>query len=830
MSRFYTNISISGSNVLVREIVDGIPNMRKDQWCPTIYVNGKPKATTSKFTALDGHQVYSMQPGSIPECKDFVEQYKDVDGFEIFGQLNYSLQYMNEYKPTAWQYKLIQSWAIDIETASAIDEQGVSSFPDPKNAQGEIKLITLINMHTGDKFTFGDAPYSGNDTRYTNGGNEFTMLKLFIQFWESKKIDIITGWHILGFDIPYLYNRIVKVLGEEWVKKLSPWGKVFCKVRNFQGKEEFSVTIAGISILDYLDLYKKYVFTPQESYSLQHIAMSELGHTKLDHSKWKTFDEFWQNDWKSFVAYNCVDAELVKQLDDKLNLIGIVLTMAYDAKINYEDVSSPVKLWDAITANHCLDQGIAVPQGKHQVAQQLDGAYVKDPILGWHKSIVSLDATSLYPSIIMTNNIGPDTYVGNNGMTIDEFLAGKTSPENRSYVVTPAGAIYSRDKQGIMAQLVEKYMALRRKAKKEMLQLEQEYEDTKDKSLKARIAALDNLQMAYKIAMNSLYGAMANAHFRFYQHDHASSITLTGQYVLRSIEYRIDMALNELFKTENENYLIYIDTDSLYFSLQPVIEKFGIADDRVIGILEKTTLDKIVPIVNKICTECCEKMGSFSNKLFFKLEIAADKGFWLGKKKYVVRAHSSEGVTYSKPKFKVKGLEMVRSSTPQFVRTELKKSLDIVFDTDEKTVQKFVEDVRGRFMQLPYGDVAFPRGANNLDEYSDDRMIYKKACPLQVRGVLLYNHYLRTMKLDNKYPIIGEGSKIRFCYLKKPNKLKENVIAWPVDGELPVEFGVHDKVDYELQYEKTFLASMEIVLDAIKWSAVEHSSLDEFFG
>lgn len=828
--RFYTNVAVVGSNVLVREVVDGIANMRKDQWEPTVYVTGKPPGPALEFKTLDDRTVYAKRPGTIPECRDYLQQYDGVQGFEIFGQLNWSLQYMNEYKPTGWQYKLIQSWAIDIETASEVDDKGVTHFPDPKNANGEIKLITLINMHTGEKFTFGDAPYSGKDTHYTDGGNEFTMLKLFIQFWEQRRIDIITGWHILGFDIPYLYNRIVKVLGEEWVKKLSPWGRVSCKVRVFNGKEEFQVNITGISILDYLDLYKKYVFTPQESYSLQHIAQSELGHTKLDHSKWKSFDEFWQKDWNGFISYNCVDAELIKQLDDKLNLIGIVLTVAYDAKINYEDVSSPVKVWDAITANYCLEKGIAVPQGKHQTAQVLDGAYVKDPVVGWYHSITSLDATSLYPSIIMTNNISPDTYVGNNGWTIDDFLAGDVSPEASEYVVTPAGAIYSKKKQGIMPELVEKYMADRKKAKREMLRLEQEYEDTKDKSLKSRISALDNMQMAIKIQMNSLYGAMANAHFRFYLHDHASSITLTGQYVLRTIENKIDIALNELFKTDGVKYLTYIDTDSCYFTLQNIIEKYNIPPDKHIKTLEKLTLDKIVPIVNKICTECCERMGSFSNKLFFKLEIAGDKGFWLGKKKYVVRAHSSEGVTYAKPKYKVKGLEMVRSSTPQFVRDELKKSLEIIFDTDEKTVQKFVEDVRGRFMQLPYHAVAFPRGANNLDEYSDPRLIYKKGCPLQVRGVLLYNHYLRELKIDNKYPIIGEGSKIRFCYLKKPNKLKENVIAWPVDGELPVEFGVHSMVDYELQYEKTFLASMEIVLDAIKWSAVEHSSLDEFFG
>lgn len=828
--KFYTNVAVVGSNVLVREIVDGIPNMRKHVWRPTIYVNGKPKLSTKQFTALDGHTVYALQPGTIPECRSFIDQYKDVDGFEIYGQLNWSLQYMHEYKPIGARYDLIQMWAIDIETASAIDDKGVSSFPNPKTTEGEIKLITLINMHSGEKFTFGDAPYDGNCTHYTNGGNEFTMLKLFVQFWESKKIDIITGWHILGFDIPYLYGRIMRVLGEEWVKKLSPWGKVSCKSREYMGKTEYLVSLTGISILDYLDLYKKYIFTPQESYALQHIATSELGHTKMDHSEFKTFDEFWQKNWSKFVEYNVTDAELVKQLNDKLNLINIVLTMAYDAKLNYEDVSSPVKLWDAITANHCLEKGIVVPQNSHGIVQQLDGAYVKDPVVGWYKSVASLDATSLYPSIIMTNNIGPDTYIGNNGMTIDDFLDGKISEDSEKYVVTPAGAVYSRDKQGILAELVEKYMTQRKYAKTEMLRLEQEYEDTKDISLKSKIATLDNLQMAIKISMNSLYGATANVHFRFYKHDHASSITLTGQYILRSIENQIDNALNELFKTENKKYLIYIDTDSLYFTLQPVIEKFNVSDDRIIKVIERTSLDKIVPIVNQICTQCCKNMGSYSNKLFFKLEIAADKGIWLGKKKYVVRAHSSEGVTYTKPKFKVKGLEMIRSSTPQFVRDELKKSLDIIFNTDEQHVQKFVEEVRVRFMQLPYSDVAFPRGANNLEEYSDNRLIYKKACPLQVRGVLLYNHYLREMKLDNKYPIIGEGSKIRFCYLKKPNRLKENVIAWPVDGELPIEFGVHDRVDYELQYEKTFLASMEIVLDAIKWHAVKHSSLSNFFG
>jgi DNA polymerase elongation subunit (family B) len=355
----------------------------------------------------------------------------------------------------------------------------------------------------------------------------------------------------------------------------------------------------------------------------------------------------------------------------------------------------------------------------------------------------------------------------------------------------------------------------------------------KVRSLPDQIAALDSKQMAFKTAMNSLYGATANEYFRFFKHDHAASITLSGQYVLRTVEEKIDDALNALFKTDGIKYLIYIDTDSLYFTLDAMFTQYNIADDKKIKAIEKIAKDKITPIVNKYCQECCDKMRSHENRLNFKLEIAADKAIWIGKKKYALRAYSSEGVTFAKPKFKVKGLEMVRSSTPRFVRDKLKVALDIVFDGTEKDTQKFIETVRTEFMKLPYQQVAFPRGANNLLEYSDKTTIYQKGkgmgTPIQVRAVLLYNHYLRHYKLDGTYPIIGEGEKIKFMYLKLPNKLRENVVAFPAEGKIPDEFGIISHIDYEEQFNKTFLASMEIILNAIKWNAIETSSLEDFF-
>lgn len=828
-------MSVVGSNVLVREVVDGIPSQRKIPWKPTLYVKGAPKSGSSELKTLYGDDAYSIQPGTIPECKEFVKKYENIHEYPIFGQLNFSLQFMHEYNPSGWLYSKISAWSIDIETSIPEDSSGNTYFPTPDRADGTVLAITLVDMHSREAYTFGlNEKYDGKDTHYTQCPSEYILLKLFLDFWQQKRVDIITGWNIINFDIPYLHNRISQIVGDDAVNRLSPWGRVYYKTRMFKGRLEYDTQITGVSILDYIDLYKKHTQVKHESYSLGHIAMVELGRTKVDHSEYASFNEFWQKGWQKFIHYNVEDTQLVRMLDDKLRLIELVLTIAYESHINFTDVSSPVKTWDAIISNYCIDRNIVLPQQSRESKQFLDGAYVKDPVPGWYYNVASLDATSLYPSIIMTNNISPETFSGNCGATIDEFLINKQlSYSSDDHVITPVGSMYSKEKRGVLPELVDYFMKLRKITKTEMLKLEQEYENTKDKSLQSKISALDNKQMAYKLLMNSLYGATAQENFRFFKHDHAASITLTGQYVLRSIENSIDAVLNETFGTQDIKYLIYIDTDSLYFTFDALFKKYGVTEDKAIKTIEKLSIEKITPLVNKICDECCLKMNSFENKLSFKLEVAASKSIWIAKKKYALRVHSSEGVTYETPKFKAKGLEMVRSSTPQFVRDKLKRALDIIFDTDEQSVQDYISSVYTEFMQLPYNQVAFPRGANNLEEYADtgsnSNAIYTKGTPIQVRGVLLYNHYLKSMKLDGKYPIIGEGEKIKFLYLKMPNRFKENVIAFPTEGVLPKEFKLHQYIDFEMQFEKTFLSSMKIILDAINWQAIETSSLEEFF-
>ena len=628
--KFYTNIAVVGNTVLVREVVDGIPSMRRDEWSPALYLKGTPKDPLAlSVKTLYGEDAYEFFPGSIRDCKEFVEQYKSVSNFEIFGQLDYTLQYCNAYKSVGWDYRQLSSWALDIETSIPVDANGKTYFPEPGTADGEILLITMVDMHTGRAFTFGSRPYTGEDTHYTVCANETQLLKLFLEFWSQRKVDIITGWNINGFDLPYIINRAIRVLGDEPVKRLSPWNRVSCKEREFNGKIEFRIDILGVSVLDYIDLYKKYIFVKQESYSLGHIAQAELGHSKVDHSEFGSFTDFYTKAWDKFVFYNIKDTTLIKDLDDKLKLLELVLTVAYEANINYEQVSSPVKTWDAIISNYCLKHGIVLPQQRREPSHSLDGAYVKEPVPGWYHNVVSLDATSLYPSIIMTNNISPETYLGKIDMDIETFLEMKPHTIDADKIITPVGAIYDRSKRGLVPTLIEHFMQMRREAKNEMLRLEQELENgSVSKSLESKISALDNKQMAIKILMNSLYGALANEHFRFYKYEHAASITLTGQFALRSIEKHIDAELNDLFKTEGAKYLIYGDTDSLYFTLDAVFKKYSITEANAIKTLEKLAQEKMSPTVNKICQICCDYMHSYENRLVFKTEIAADKGIF----------------------------------------------------------------------------------------------------------------------------------------------------------------------------------------------------------
>lgn len=829
MSRFYISAAVYGNEVLLREVDNGKDVLTRVDWSPTLY--HKSKKEQSDFVSLYGDPVKSVQMESISAAREHIKEFKDVHGFEVFGQTNYVLQYLHQYKMDGWDPLQIDSKSIDIET-----EVPESGFPVPSKAEAEVVLITVDDIRTGKAVTFGTKPYDGRDTAYTECVDEPDLFRKFLNWWQMNCPHVVTGWNIDDFDIPYLAVRIGKILGPRAVNQLSPWGKVKIEPdRKFPDK--LVVEIVGVSSLDYLNLMKKYTYGQRTSWSLAAVAQEELGHTKLDHSEFANFNDFMNKDWPKFVRYNIVDAKLISALDKKMRLIELALTVAFKARVNFQDVYSPVKTWDAIIHNHLLDLGIVVPQRKQTgfSGESIDGAFVKQPVPGFYNLMVSVDATSLYPSIMMGLNLSPETYKGQIDSSVELCLAGRWPEIPMGHSMGANGSLYSTDKKGVLPALIEDFMAGRKTAKNSMLSLQSEYERTKDESLQSKIAALNNEQMAIKILLNSLYGALANAGFRFFNPDVAESITLTGQLYLRSVDKALPGLMVEKFKLPEKDYVVYADTDSIYISMEEIVKKYmsGISDiNKIIKGMEKTVQVQIQPLINGITEGVSKQIGAYSHKIFFKLEIAADKAIFCSKKKYVCRVYSSEGVTYAKPKYKVMGLEMVRSSTPLVVRDMLKDALEVIFSSTESEVQRFIQEKKTKFMEYPVEAISKSTGVKGIDTYSDKNTIYtkSKSVPIHVRATLLYNRKIEDLGLLSTYKLIKEGEKVKMTYLKMPNTLRENIIAWPVDDVLPPEFGLHKYVDFETQFEKTFLSAMSIILNSIKWSPIQVANLDEFFG
>lgn len=485
-TRFYTNITKSSNTMLVREIVDGIPSLRRDMWQPTYYI--KDINADSEYVTLYGDKVKSIKPGNMFESREWCKQYANISGFDIFGQQNEILQYANEYDSHGWDLNLIKVYSLDIEVGSppARPDGSGGGFPDPKFALGEIQLITIQDIHTKRCYTWGTKKYvpTGKHnvtTSYTECIDEKNLLKLFLTFWQQSCPDIITGWHVDGFDVPYLINRIQSVLGNEFAKKLSPWNQVDFKLRNYKGAEEIEYNITGVSVLDMMLLMKKFTTNARESWALGAVAQEELGITKLENPA-ESFYAFYSDHFSLFVEYNIVDSMLVTQLEEKLKLISLALTIAYEAKINYNDVFSPVKTWDAILHNELLAKNVVSPQRQSSGvnAFSIEGAYVKTPVPGMYKNVVAFDFLSMYPSIMIALNLSPETYLGQCDSTVDLCLSGVIPNTDPNITMGANGSLFGKKKLGIIPAVIKTYMKKRRDAKNEMLGIEQQIEAIKD--------------------------------------------------------------------------------------------------------------------------------------------------------------------------------------------------------------------------------------------------------------------------------------------------------------------------------------------------------------
>ena len=828
--QFYTNVFPYGDKMCVRGYDNGRPFNRKVDFYPTLYVPSKKN--DSKWRTLEDIIVDEVNPGTVRETRDFVKRYEGVEGFDIYGNTNYVCQYISDTYESDIRFDMeqLKVATIDIETAT---ENG---FPDIKLANEEILLITIKDLISKQVVTFGARPFENkrSDVKYIQCNDEQHLLKEFIIFWQANYPDVITGWNTDFFDVPYLVRRIDRELGELFSKKLSPWGFLNERKTFIKGNEEIHYDIAGISQLDYLELYKKFTYQKQESYRLDYIAEQELGDKKKENPG-DSFKDFYTNHWQKFVEYNIHDVELVDHLEDKMRLIELCLTMAYNAKINYEDVFSQVRMWDAIIYNHLRKKNIAIPakSGSGKDAQ-FEGAYVKDPLIGLHKWVASFDLNSLYPHLIMQYNISPETLTHEKiSCTVDRLLNKEVDTSyahRRDLAMTANGWCYRKDIKGFMPELMEKMYTDRSKFKKQMLGVQQKYEHDKgNNDLRKEISRLNNLQMAMKIALNSAYGAMGNQYFRYFDLRMAEGITTSGQLSIRWMANKLNAFLNKTLKTEGKDFVIAIDTDSIYLTLEELVEHTceGKTDEQKIKYMDKICEDIFQPFIDKGYQELAEYMNAYSQKMIMKREVLADKGIWTAKKRYVLNVHNSEGVQFAKPKIKVMGLEMVKSSTPAVIRDKLKDSLNVILRGNERELHSYVMEFRKEFNNMAVEDIAFPRGVNGIKQYAGSP-IYAKGTPIHVRGSLLFNHYVKRMGLEKKYQAIRDGDKVRFIYVMKPNPFNEDVIAFP--QELPNEFGIRQFIDYDKQFEKTFLDALQSVIEPLGWKTEEQSSLEDFFG
>ena len=829
---FYTNVLQYGNSLLVRYVENGKRLTKRVKYQPTLFDLVNTRERTG-YSTLDGRAVLPHKFDSIRDAKDWIADRDNQD--IVFGNTQYPYCWIADEYPGRVDWDLDQMLVITID----IEVECENGFPKPEDALEPMLSITVKNHQTKRIVVWGlhDFRNDRDDVTYIKCESEVHLLKEFLAFWERNVPDIVTGWNTEFFDIPYLCNRIKRVFDEDEVKRLSPWRNVFDRQVYQMGRTHQIYTIDGVSALDYYDLYRKFTYTNQERYTLDHIAYVELGERK-DGNPFDTFREWYTKDYQSFIEYNITDVELVDKLEDKMRLIELCLTMAYEAKVNLTDVLGTVRYWDILIYNHLRERNLVIPPKKeHGKNEKYEGAYVKDPQVGMHNWVMSFDLNSLYPHLIMQYNISPETLVNSGadlaeGM-VDKLLEGKAKNDTE-YCMTPNGAFFRKDIRGFLPELMESMYNDRVKYKKLMLQAEQEYEDTKNPALLKDISKYNNIQMAKKISLNSAYGAIGNNWFRYYDLLIATAITTAGQLSIRWIEKALNIHLNKVLKTENIDYVIASDTDSVYITFDALVHKiFGEGQEtgKVVAFLDKLAKEKLEPFIDKSYSALATHMNAYDQKMYMKREVIADKGIWTAKKRYILNVHDSEGVRYKEPKLKMMGIEAVKSSTPAPCRARIKDAMNIIMCGTEKELNTFIQDFREEFMKLPPEDIAYPRSCNGVTKYRGTDRLFKQGAPIHVKGGILYNHLVQKNNLSNRYPYIQEGDKVRFLHMKEPNIYQASAFSFITT--LPRELDIMDKIDYDMQFEKSFVEPLRFIAEKAKWlidsSYGTQGTLEDFF-
>ena len=830
MNSFYTSVNLIGNNLLYIGYENGQRIQRKFKFSPTLHViSNKP----TNWKTLDGRYAKPIQFNTVGEARDFKDKYKDVENFEVHGYDRFLYQYISEEFSDEVDYdiKTLKITSLDIEVAC---ENG---FPNVRECAEQLLAITVQDYQTRKLKVFATRDYHNTrkDVDFIYCDDEKHLLQCFLAYWQTDFPDVLTGWNVELYDIPYICGRLERLFGEKELKMMSPWGMVKSEEIEIKGRTNILYNLMGINVLDYMDLYKKFTYTNQESYRLDHIAFVELGQKKLDHSEYENFKDFYMKDWQKFIDYNIKDVELVLQLEEKMKLLELAVALAYDAKVNLKDVYYQVRMWDTLIYNFLGQRNIVVPPAKRSNKdEKYAGAYVKEPIPGKYEWVVSFDLNSLYPHLIMQYNISPETLWESRhpSASVDRLLE-QTDRIDPKFATCANGAQYRKDIHGFLPEMMQKIYDERVQSKKLMLIAKQEYEKTPTKELEKSISKYNNIQMARKIQLNSAYGAIGNQYFRYYNLRNAEAITLSGQVSIRWIENKVNGYLNKLLNSNEKDYVIASDTDSIYICLDDLVTKvYGdkeVSQEKVVDFLDKACKEKIEPFIDRSYTELAEYTNAYEQKMFMKRENIAARGIWTAKKRYILNVWDSEGVRYNQPKLKMMGIEAVKSSTPMPCRKAIKDALNIMMTGEQDELVKFIDNFKEQFYSLPPEDIAFPRSVNGLRKFKSNTDVYSKGCPLHVRGSLLYNFYVSQKELENKYPLIQEGEKIKYIYLKtdRQNWTRENVISFL--NTFPRELGMENFLDRKAQFQKAFLDPLQIITNVIGWDTEKKSTLEFLF-
>ena len=832
---YYTNTFIQRGKMYVRGIQNGRQVKQIIDYKPYLFI---PTTERTKYANIHGSPVGKIDFDSVDDAKEFQKKYENIDGMPIYGMSHFIYPFMYDAFPGEIKYdpSAISVVSLDIETVVGDVDIATAIQTTPN----EVTAITI--SRNGKKAVFGCGDYTPHEDNitYYKCRNEYQLLQKFLEVWNSYEYspDVLTGWNVEFFDVPYLVGRIRMILGEDAAKRLSPWQMLREYDVEIKGRKMTSYYMMGITVLDWMALYKKFTYTSQESYRLDHIAKVELGDQKLDYKAqgYTSLQDLYERNFQLYVEYNIHDVHIVDRLEDKMKLIELVFAIAYDAKVNYQDTLASVRQWDVIIHNYLMQRNIVVGNQKKsgRSDDSLVGGYVKDPKTGMHRWMVSFDLNSLYPHLIQQYNISPETFVEKmwDFLSIDQLLRVRdTGLQGSEYSYAANGCVYRKDKQGFLGAIMAKMYDDRVVYKKQMIEAKKKYEKNKTPELAKEIARLNNLQMAKKIQLNSAYGALGNKYFRWYDINHAEAITMSGQLSIRWIADRMNEYLNNLCGTTDYDYIIASDTDSIYVTLAPLVDKIMPNETdtkKIVEVLDKFCVGKIEPFIDNAYLNLAVRMNAYDQKMFMKREAIADKAIWTAKKRYILNVWNQEGVAYDSAKLKMSGIEAVKSSTPQACRDNIKKALNLVMNENETVLQQFIADFRKEFTQLPFEEVAFPRGVSDLDKYeTKDIETYASGTPIHVRGSILYNRMLERHGLGNKYEQITNGDKVKFCYMKTPNPARTNVISCP--SELPPEFGLEKYIDYPTQFDKAFIAPLQGILDVIDWKSEKQSTLEDFF-